>query len=168
MTIKMILSTGINGEIGFSDGRLAFKQPEDMQYFKEQTLGHNVVMGMKTKISLPFDWGLPSRNNYVITRTPTPYLGGLNYHETRLEHLLNILPLFEKLGCKDTWVIGGKEIYTQMLDLVDEIHYTVIRDSNPQADVVMNMDFLYEGKWLLTSAKELCDNATVFVYKRFK
>jgi dihydrofolate reductase len=165
MSVKMILATGINGELGYSDGRLAFSCKEDMRYFKEQTLNHNVVVGRKTFDSIGLKNGLPNRNNYVVTRSPDSTRKALVGQYT-LESMKDLINIFESMGYKDTFIIGGKEIYTQMVDMVDQIHHTVIRESNPEADIVMDMSFLQEGDWVLDSAKELSDNATVFIWKR--
>ena len=51
MTIKMIVATGENFEIGV-DNKLLWHLPEDMQYFKVQTEYCNVVMGNNTFDSL--------------------------------------------------------------------------------------------------------------------
>ena len=165
MTIKMILATGINGELGYSDGRLAFNCKEDMQYFKSQTLKHNVVMGRKTFDSIGLKNGLPDRLNHTVTRTPDSTRKAA-CGEYTMESMRDLINIFEGLGHKDTFIIGGKEIYTQMLDMVNEIHHTIIRDTNPEAGITMDMSFLHNREWVLVSAKELCDNATVFVYKR--
>ena len=46
-----IVCTGKNGEIG-CDNKLLFNLPPDMKFFREQTLGHVILMGRKTTESL--------------------------------------------------------------------------------------------------------------------
>lgn len=164
MTIKMIICTGLNGEIGYSDGRLAFDCPEDMKYFKEQTTGHNVVMGRKTFESLPFKNGLPDRINHIVTSDPSGIPLGLSTGD--VETMKGVLPIYNSLGGKDTWIIGGASIYEQFLDMVEEIHYTTILKSNAEADVRFDMQFLSNGKWKNVSNKVLSKDATVTVWKR--
>ena len=47
-----IVATGYNGEIGF-DNKLLWHIPEDLRFFKENSLGHVVLMGRKSYESLP-------------------------------------------------------------------------------------------------------------------
>ena len=47
-----ILACGVNGEIG-KDNKLLWCIPDELKYFKEQTLGHVILMGRKTVESLP-------------------------------------------------------------------------------------------------------------------
>lgn len=165
MSIKMILATGVNGELGHSDGRLPFSCPEDMAYFKRKTLNHNVVMGRKTFESLGMEGGLPNRVNNIITTKPdNTRKSGCGEYE--LPVMRDLIGIFESMGYKDTWIIGGKSIYLQMLDMVDEIHHTIVRDADEDADVTMKMTFLLAGGWQQVSAMELSPNATVFVWKR--
>lgn len=163
MTIKMIICTGLNGEIGYSDGRLAFDCPEDMKYFKEQTTGHNVVMGRKTFESLPFKYGLPDRINHIITSDPRKIPLGLSACD--VETMKGVLPIYNSLGGKDTWIIGGASIYEQFLDMVDEIHYTTILKSNAEADIKFNMK-LDTKVWKNTSHRLLSKDAIITVWKR--
>lgn len=166
MSVKMILCTGLLGELGYSDGRLAFHCKEDMQYFRKQTLNQNVVMGRKTFDSIGLKNGLPDRVNYVVTRTPD-IPSNLAYEECTMEGMRNRIKVFEGGMCKDTWVIGGKEIYTQMLDIVTEVHHTTIQDTNHDAAIFLDMSFLYEGEWCKASTKWLVeDSVSVSVWKR--
>lgn len=165
MTVKMIIATGINGEIGYSDGRLAFECPEDMKYFREQTTGHNVVMGKNTWNSLPFKNGLPDRVNHVVTRNPDTLPLGIGAGD--VEMYRNLIPLFEHIGNKDTWIIGGAQIYSEFLDMVDEIHHSVIAGTNEEADVFFDMHFLCkDNDWSLEEIKDLSEDVTVYVWKR--
>ena len=47
-----IVCAGKNGEIGY-DNKLLFSLPPDMKFFREQTLGHVILMGRVTVESLP-------------------------------------------------------------------------------------------------------------------
>ena len=67
--IKMILCTDLEGGIGKEDNSLPWgnSYPEDLQYFKQQTLDCNVIMGHNTFKSLGREFGLPDRTNYVLS-----------------------------------------------------------------------------------------------------
>lgn len=43
-----IVACGLNGEIG-KDNKLLWSIPDELKYFKEQTLGHVILMGRKTQ-----------------------------------------------------------------------------------------------------------------------
>ena len=62
--IKMILCSDINGGIG-KDNDLLFHIKGDMEFFKEMTINHPVIMGYNTWLSLPKK-PLPKRDNYVL------------------------------------------------------------------------------------------------------
>ena len=58
--LKMILATGLNGELG-KNNQLLMHIPEDLKHFKKVTDGKVVVMGRKTAESLPNGKPLPNR-----------------------------------------------------------------------------------------------------------
>ena len=65
---KIIVATGLNNEIG-AKGDLLWRLPKDMLWFKENTLGADVIMGRKTYESFPEKYRpLPNRTNIVISR----------------------------------------------------------------------------------------------------
>ena len=64
---KIIVATGLNNEIG-AKGDLLWRLPKDMLWFKENTLGADVIMGRKTYESFPEKYRpLPNRTNIVIS-----------------------------------------------------------------------------------------------------
>ena len=165
MTIKMILATGVNGEIG-GDNKLLWNIPEDLSHFKEVTNGGNVLMGMNTFKSLPFKNGLPNRNNIVLTsdkKIPTLY----NEHVTYINDLEMLLE-FTTLGhTPDLFVIGGASVYNLMKDTVEEVILTKVNNTFEEADCFMDMSWvLDETKWVVVSTEVLTSEAKVIVYKK--
>lgn len=131
----MIVATGNNFEIGKGNS-LLWNLPEDLRYFKQQTLNQKVVMGSNTFKSLPFENGLPKRENYVITRD----LGCLCNVTTDVKFIsaLDMQYILNSLGKhQDYWIIGGAQIYDQFIDFVDEIHWTCVEKEYPEADVFL-------------------------------
>ena len=51
------------------DGHLPWHLPADMRHFKQETIGHPVIMGRKTFMSFPKL--LPQRKHIVLTRNVT-------------------------------------------------------------------------------------------------
>lgn len=170
MTIKMIIATGLNGEIG-KDNKLLWKIPEDLKYFKAQTENQIVLMGSTTYEGLPFKNGLPSRDNIVLSRTPrkAPWLTeGFTTYLTDIDWFLhNGMLYIETLTEKDVWIVGGSSVYEQFKDIVEEVHHTTVNKTFPEADCHFDMDWVRdETKFECVSSERLCEEATVRVYKR--
>lgn len=67
MSISLIAAMSLQGVIG-KDNQLPWHYPEDLKYFRAKTLGHTVVMGRNTFLSLGKP--LPKRRNIVLTSNP--------------------------------------------------------------------------------------------------
>ncbi|MCD6333047.1 MAG: dihydrofolate reductase, partial [Bacteroidales bacterium] len=63
--ISIIVAIARNRAIGLNN-QLLWHIPEDFKWFKKHTLGHPVIMGRNTYLSLPVK-PLPKRKNIVIT-----------------------------------------------------------------------------------------------------
>jgi len=113
--LTIIAAASSNNVIGF-DNRLIWNIPKDLKRFKNLTQGHSVIMGRKTFESLPSP--LPNRRNIVITRNK-------DYSPEGIEVFRNIEDAIYE--CKDDqqpFIIGGGEIYSQTINLVDKIELT--------------------------------------------
>jgi len=113
--LTIIAAASTNNVIGF-DNRLIWNIPKDLKRFKNLTQGHSVIMGRKTFESLPSP--LPNRRNIVITRNK-------DYSPEGIEVFRNIEDAIYE--CKDDqqpFIIGGGEIYSQTINLVDKIELT--------------------------------------------
>ena len=104
----------LNRVIG-KDGKIPWHIPEDFKWFKRTTSGEAVLMGRKTFESLGRP--LPNRRNLVVTRGDPP--PGVE--------IVRDLASFraEDYPC-DVWVIGGAEIYRQMLDRCELLYLSII------------------------------------------
>src|SRR3989338_9197240 len=126
--IVLIAAIGKNRELGQGQD-LIWKTKGDLARFKTITTGHPVVMGRKTYESIGRP--LPDRTNIVVTRDP----------EWRAEGVMVAHSLDEafrcsaELGNKDTYVIGGGEIYTQALPYATHLELTLVDAEEPKADV---------------------------------
>lgn len=126
MKLSMIAAIGKNRELG-KNNDLIWHLPSDLKFFKEQTKGHTIVMGRKTFESLP--GMLPNRHHIVISRS-NPNL------DERVEIIKDIETFLEKYKNVDEeiFVIGGAQIYTQMLPYADRLVLTEI-EKDYDADV---------------------------------
>lgn len=91
---------------------LLCRLPTDMKRFRELTTGGTVIMGRRTWESFP-KRPLPNRENIVLSRGVTELDGARVFPnvETALEYIR---------GRENVFVIGGAEIYRQMLPHCDE------------------------------------------------
>jgi dihydrofolate reductase len=153
---KMILAMTENNVIGDKND-LIVKSMIDMQFFREMTTKHNVIMGRNTHLSLP-NMSLPNRYNVVISSTLDS--GPAQMYANSIRWALRELTLMN-MGCAkpctpcksrcnklsklkiDNWIIGGKELYESSLRYVDEVyitHYDTWYESDTA--IAMSEDFM--------------------------
>ena len=163
----MILAVGINGELG-ADNKLLWNLPKDLQIFKEKTEGGIVIMGKNTFTSIPFDNGLPDRENWVLSSTMEehhPCDNVIVFDNT--EDMLHNMNLLKETGDnRDVWIIGGASIYRQFESLVEEIHITKVLHKFSQADTFYlptMSGFMQEGKTIDVSSGKCAAEHSVYV-----
>lgn len=163
--IKIIVAVSENNVIGHN-GEIPWRIPAEMQFFKETTTGHAVVMGYKTwKSILPFNKSgyLKERDNYVLSRDPTKASKLNGEYGTEIPHpMLTFSSYFDIVQKKqwllststnsDIFVIGGYEIYKKYLDedVVDEIIISRIKMKFKGDTTFPDID---NNKWTLLSVE---------------
>ncbi|KAA0695128.1 dihydrofolate reductase [Halopseudomonas laoshanensis] len=128
--IALIAAMGRNHVIG-RDNQLPWHLPEDLKYFRSMTWGKPIVMGRKTFDSLGRP--LPGRTNIVITRQSGLQLPGASVQgsvDAALEQAGRQALLD---GVDEIMVIGGENLYRQMLDRADRLYLTLV-DAEPEGD----------------------------------
>ena len=115
--IVFVVAVAQNGVIG-RDNSLPWRLKADLAHFKATTLGHPVLMGRKTWESLGRP--LPGRRNLVVTRDT-------DYVATGAEVFASIDAALAAAGNAKVCVIGGAEIYRQLLDRADVLVLTEVR-----------------------------------------
>lgn len=123
---KIVVATNLIGGIGLN-GKIPWKCPADMKYFRETTTGHVVVMGRKTYESI----GKPLNNRVnVVISTVMPETPGV----VVVREPLDAVRYCQKNQKGKEWfVIGGQDIYSWFIDngFVSHICNTIIGDSTP-------------------------------------
>lgn len=101
--LTIIAAVAQNNVIG-NNGTLPWNIPDEMELFKQATMGNAVIMGRKTFDSI----GRPlvGRENVVLS-----HAGSINSIEKALEQTKG----------KRTFVIGGASVYAQMMPLAQEM-----------------------------------------------
>lgn len=141
-----ILAASENNVIGVAND-LPWSLPKDMEFFKNSTKGHVMIMGRKTFDSF-LGRLLPKREHIVITRDPENYLKEFqkkysaqfaeDKFSTSFNRSVHLVKTLEEAYAKaktlqeerhypnEVFIIGGGEIYKQSLKDVKKIYLTRI------------------------------------------
>lgn len=159
--VSVIVSVGENGEIG-RGGDLCWHIREDLQRFKNLTMGHRVVMGRKTWESLPRR-PLPGRENVVITRSDKD--SGEFSGAIRASSLQDAL---SGASADPVYIIGGASVYQQAMPIADTLEITRILAADPEADTYFPE--IDEKTWNLESRSEemTSENGLRFRYETYR
>lgn len=120
--IALIWAMARNRIIG-RENSLPWRLPADMQHFRQLTLHHPVLMGRKTFESLRRP--LPERTNIVISRDPSYSVAGALVART-IDEALRIATRHLPAGDPEIFVIGGENLYAQMLPRADRLYVTLV------------------------------------------
>lgn len=133
--LSIIVAVADNGVIG-SGNRLPWRLPDDLKRFKALSLGKPIVMGRKTFDSIGRP--LPGRLNVVISRQPGLEIPGCTVVTSIDAALAAAQPAPEIV------IVGGADIYRQVLPKVQVIHLTRVH-----ADVAGDVMFpeLNPAEW---------------------
>lgn len=142
--ISIIVAIAQNGAIGYK-GDLIYHLSADLKRFKELTTGNTVIMGRKTFESLP-KGALPNRRNIVLTRQKVTFPGTEVY--SSLDEALSHCSQQEKV-----YIMGGAQVYTQALELADELEITLVHDTPTLADTFFP-NFESDRNWKLISRQD--------------
>lgn len=117
--INIIVAYDLDRKIG-NQGKIPWKLPADQAFFKEQTLGHPIIMGRKTWESLPVK-PLKGRINIVISSNITKTITCKSPEEA-----IEKAKTFDE----EIYIIGGAKIYEYTLenDLIDRIYASEIKE----------------------------------------
>lgn len=146
--MNAIYAAGLNGEFALEDGTLPWKKvpelqkecKEDMDFFKQMTLGKAIIMGFNTFKTLPFP--LKNRLNIVIKRNAaTQKIERTDKEFMFFSSIKKALNALDFLCPDDIFLIGGKKLFAEAFNknLVDGIVYETIFCKNfPDAKVFIN------------------------------
>jgi len=136
MKISMIAAIGLDRGLGYK-GSLLWQIPEDMQHFKDVTMGHHVVMGQTTYESIGRP--LPGRTNIILSKSE--YYGLKILEKTKgrpgvyvVDSIAKAIEIAKENGEEELMVIGGASVYEQFMPLADKLYLTQILRSK-KADV---------------------------------
>ncbi len=120
--MKAIVAADENWAIGCQGGLLC-RISADLKRFRALTLGKTVILGRKTLDTFPGKKPLPGRDNMIMSTTmQTPPEGGRVFQN--LDILLKNAP-------EDAFVIGGAQVYRELLPYCDTVYLTRLHAAFP-------------------------------------
>ena len=145
--MNLIVNVDSNWAIGYR-GKLLVSIPEDMKFFRSETIGKVVVLGRKTLDTFPGGQPLKNRTNIILTRNPNYQVkGAIICHSVE-----EVLEELKKYNSEDVYIIGGDSIYKEFLPYCDVAHVT-------RTDHVYDADAWFpnleeDPAWVLTGESE--------------
>ncbi len=131
--VILYIATSLDGYIASPDDNLDFlsvveQEGEDYGYAQFIESVDTVIVGRKTYdkvLSMGFDFPHSDKESYIITRTPKPATGKIEFYTGDLKNL--ILKLKKQEG-KNIFVDGGAEVVNLLLkdNLIDEFCISII------------------------------------------
>lgn len=139
--VGLIWAEAKGGVIG-AEGGMPWHVPEDLAHFKDVTLGAPVVMGRKTWDSLPERFRpLADRENVVVTRQQDWSAAGARRAATVSDAVR---------GLDKVWIIGGAEIFRQVIGGADRLEVTELDLEVPgdaHAPSTAGLRLVDQGEW---------------------
>lgn len=139
--ISLLVAMGKNHVIGFEND-MPWHLPEDLKYFKEKTTGQTIIMGRKTFDSI--GRALPNRRNIVLTKQNIDFPNGIEV----IKSIGKIYEWHKEKPDQELFVIGGGNLYKQVLPFADRMYITEIDQSFEGDTYFPTFD---KNEWALTS-----------------
>jgi len=115
--LSIIAAIGKNNELGINND-LVFKSKEDMKFFRDKTINHNIILGRKTLESLPNL--LKDRHHLVLTKSKID-----NKNVTCFSNISDLLDYTNNIN-DEVFVIGGAKIYKEFIDIAYKMYLTEV------------------------------------------
>ncbi|SHH57333.1 dihydrofolate reductase [Cognatishimia maritima] len=142
--ITLIVGRDRNGAIG-KDNDIPWYAPEDLAFFKTETLGGAVVMGRNTWESLPFK---PLKNRFNVVVSSQDGMGDVTVRSVE-----EAIAASYAAGYQRIYSMGGAGIYAAMLPLADRLLITEVDLEVEDADTYFPT--FSDQDWILTQERPL-------------
>ena len=172
MEVYGIMAADRNWGIGYKGGLPWSRIPEDMEFFRERTMGHPVIMGRKTMESLGNKFPLEGRANIVLSKKlKDPGDGSYFVERDYLDAIHRAwVTSYKTLEYTDVFVIGGKEIFELFLPLMYGFYISIINgkfESDTRFNPFEKMDLIdWTSSDTLESSPSLSIKYVSLNYKR--
>ncbi|MEM9588286.1 MAG: dihydrofolate reductase [Planctomycetota bacterium] len=137
MKLIAVIAATPTGVIG-DQGQMPWQLGSDLKRFKSMTMGGTLIMGRKTFDSIGRP--LPGRRTIVVSRDASWSAGGTDQADpprlaTNTDHALEVASQWGD----QAFVVGGGQIYRQLLDRCDEVWRTIVW-SQVDGDTRLDLD----------------------------
>lgn len=154
----IIVAISENNVIGKANGEMPWHVKDEFKHFKDTTFGYPIIMGRKTFETLGKP--LKGRLNIIITRNKN-YSVSFN-DVIILDSLEKSFSYCEQNYFEKVFVIGGGQIYSQAISLVDEM---IISKMKFKAEGEVEFPKINETDWIIEKIMEH-ELFEVFLYRR--
>lgn len=124
--ISIIAAVGQNRELG-KKNELIWRISADLKRVKELTMGHPIIMGWNTYLSIGRP--LPGRTNIILSFEPREIEGCIVV--TSLDEALTKAREVEQ---EEIFIFGGASVYHATIDMTDRLYLTRIEATDGDAD----------------------------------
>ncbi|MFB5281781.1 dihydrofolate reductase [Peribacillus sp. Hz7] len=153
--ISLIVAMDQNRVIG-KNNQLPWYLPADLQYFKKVTMGKPIIMGRKTFESI--GRVLPGRENIIVTRNQS-----YTNSDCTILHTIDEIKQYADQSEQEVFVIGGAEIFKEILPVTDRIYITEIEASFEGDTYFPSLD---ENEWITRSSTPgIVDEKNVYAHR---
>ena len=160
--VALIVAISDNNIIGKA-GALPWKIPAEMAYFRKTTWGKPVIMGHSTFKSLAKP--LEGRTNLVLSRNPHCHCEGARVFSDFRQCLEYAGKSARESGADEIMIIGGRQIYTLALPLVNRIYLTLVHQF---VDGDCSFPPWDRSEWRIVSQKEMQPIENIPAYSLLK
>ena len=168
--IIAIVCADKNYGIGYNN-QLLISIPEDLKHFSRITSGGTVIMGRKTYESLPTS-PLPKRTNLIISHNSSGSPDDADIKSpvyVSMEDVKDwLLKKREEKSEEKIAIIGGEQIYKELLPYCDLIYITKVFKAFDAVDAYFpNLDFSQD--WEMVFAGDILEYEGIkYQYRRYK
>jgi dihydrofolate reductase len=134
MKISIIVAIAENGIIG-SNNKLIWRLSDDLKNFKRITYGHFIIMGRKTFESIGRP--LAGRTNIILSKNRNFSAEGCMIFSSVEEALKYSISKDQE----EIFIIGGAQIYKEILPIADKLYLTKVHASPPGDAYFPTIDF---------------------------
>ncbi|MFQ1006910.1 dihydrofolate reductase [Gilliamella apicola] len=159
MILSVIVAMAHNRVIGLNN-QMPWHLPADLAWFKKNTLNKPVIMGRKTFESIGRP--LPNRHNIVISRQIEPSDNKIS-NVSWVKSIDEAISLAQAQQPDEVFIIGGGNIYQQVLPLIDRLYLTHI-DAELQGDTYFP-DYLPEQWQVIYQQDHQTDEKNSYPYQ---
>ncbi len=141
--ISLIAAMSENRVIGLNNA-MPWHIPEELQHFKQLTMGKPMIMGRKTFDAIGRKL-LPGRKTIVLTRDQD-----LDFDGVTVVH--SVMEALEAAGdVSEVMIVGGSKVYKEFLPLAHSIYLSIISQQYSGDAFFPELDF---DVWHLTSQEQ--------------